>query len=763
MAEKFNDDLFEEQVYDEDLFEDAPLGVTEEPQPESYLTRPSSPDTPGAGSAFLEHGLSSATLGLTEPIAGAQRAVEDTVLRAVADKPLSWDDIKESYYAGKGEKKAELSKSMEEHPGASVAGELAGTLALPIPASILAKGGKLAKGAAKLLPNLQGYEKIEKARRLERKYSTLKEAEKAHRFARMARKGVAQKSFGEGLKGGAALGFTQGDARLLDGDISGTLEEVGISGGAGAIGTAMFSGVADETVNFIKKSPTLKRFMNSFLQGIRGRELDADAARDHVTRGGKKLLDNIQKTRRKLGKKYDEYLEFAETNNITIDTKEDLKRVWDIANRIEDPTLKSHVKEVIDALRPYVGDQGEKLVQSVEKSLVKKAAKTPAQLYREAADKSEKVILKKALRQKKAPVSTDEGVISAADILPEGRPETKAHVRHDIYEDIDPKTGIRTQRSEVTPRDITPFKPSTIERQVDPKTGRLVVSAEGVSPRVGDVVDTVDPSNLKVKRAQELKEVLNDFSLLRGEKKIPTDVQHEATVAASRIGEKFKAALPSEYSRVNKQYAGLKRAADFFNVGTADTAQAQQRIEDKIFNALTQTEDVKANRFMQNISRALQDYDPKLAKDIVGELDTLREHYLTNKGMGTTMADTGKIAMFTGGIKNIAQNLANLTGRVISLPARGAAPITKAGKETASKLANKSLEIVGYTPNKIQDTIQKIQAGGTKGYQSYIKPLERALKSKDRTRTSIMYGLMQQPAFREMVDALEGKEENENE
>lgn len=66
---------------------------------------------------------------------------------------------------------------------------------------------------------------------------------------------------------------------------------------------------------------------------------------------------------------------------------------------------------------------------------------------------------------------------------------------------------------------------------------------------------------------------------------------------------------------------------------------------------------------------------------------------------------------------------------------------------------------VNKTPQDIQALADIFSASDSKAAQSYVAPLLKASQADDRTRSAVLFGLYQQPAFREMKRKLAGDEE----
>lgn len=717
-------------------------------------------DEMGSSEAFLRHAGESTSFGLTDLATGAGAAAIEafpTEGDLALEKIGATGDIrnpKKAYYDTIKEQEMLRGKALEDAPLASVAGTLTGAFATPLPGSALAKTGKVGKGLSKLLPNLQGYDKITKARKLEKTYKGLEKAKQAQKFAELSRKMAIGKAGIEGLKTGAIYGAVKGESRLLEGDFMGAIEDSATGAAVGAGTAILFEGGVESVRQVVRKNPSIQRLWSSFMQGVKNKARNYEIVADEIRKTGKEYFNKIVNMKKSLGKKYEAFEQLAEMNNITINTKEDLDRIYQIANAIEDNTLRKDVQAVIDALRPYVGDQAEAMKAQMEKSVLKKQISKIGQLQ-EASIKAERQALKKQLKGNEQPLGFDEDVISAADVIPEGNPTTKATVRRDITEGME--KGVKTQTPDDTIITHTDFVPSKVQTEIDPATGRLVgmyqdLGSGKVTSKIGDVYDNIDPSNINYKRAKELESVLEKFTILKGDKTTPKHVQAEITKAVKSIENKRRDALKDleigglSKKQLDENYEALKLAEKEIGISGAKTKEVVQNTEDKIFEAITQGDDQKYRRYTQRIIQDLEKTQPKLAKDITSNFNKLRELYLTQRGTGT-LIDPSIRGVLLGNIKEIAQNITHKIGIGVGTPYR----LTKGVMKDAAGVANKSFEFVKMKSPQIEQIANKLSTKGNVA-QPYVNALKKAANSPEKTKNAILYGLYKTPAFRALLE-----------
>lgn len=784
MANEDLDKLFDEAVDLDQEFENAEdvsqmyAGSTYGNQQPLYQPEELAPGQMTKSEAAARQATSIYSLGLIDPLVGAGAAGVTALEPGISEAELNemyppkegeppfkiQDETPgEAYEAAKVQQKAMREKAWKDQMGASALGTVIGSFMTPIPGGVVGKMGKIGQAAEKILPSLKGYEKIKKARDLAKIAKDLKQYKRAAKLTGMARQAAAYKGGIEGAKAGVAFGLTQGDSKLLDGDISGALEDAINEGFAGAVTGTVFTGVTDEIVDQIKNSPFIQRVWKSFTEGVKGKVRNPDVAAEIIRKEGEKVFNNFRKLRQNLGKDYDLVDEIAAKNNIAIDTSDDLNKIWDIASNIEDPTAKKKVKSVLDALRPYVKENPaeSKAVKQVQKQILKKKLTTSEQID-EAAIKAEQKALKKALMSSDEYLGTNENLVDADEIIPGSRPSTMAVVREDTKQVINPKTGEIQERVITTPETFTEFKPGEIRKGIDPETGlEFAASKDYGSGKVMAAIseapgaEKFDATSLKLKQAKELEDTLKGFTALEGENKLPGSVQSEIQSSLSSMKDKRIAATEGieglDVASLNKKYKALKGALGVLGEEGANTKQVQNKIKDKIFNNLAQSNDTKANDYIRELTEYVSEYDKDLAKEVAQKFTELRNLYLTNKGAGYTPAGAGWQMNLLGGVRELSQKLANLAGRAGGLPYRAIKGVATSAASKGASLANKSISIITSDKAQIQKLIDKLNQAGA-GAQQFIAPLQKALSSSDRVKTSIMYGLYQQPAFRDTVN-----------
>ncbi len=155
--------------------------------------------------------------------------------------------------------------------------------------------------------------------------------------------------------------------------------------------------------------------------------------------------------------------------------------------------------------------------------------------------------------------------------------------------------------------------------------------------------------------------------------------------------------------------------------------------------------------------KELRKVDPALAQEINREVTDLRKmHKLSQPTEHIPHSTNIKVLMGTA--SGIINKVSNAIGKGITSVPRALAAETKNIK---TKLANRSLDIIESSPEQIQDIVERINNSSNNIYKSFLGPLEKTLKSPPRTKQSMLFGLYQQPAFREMLNNFYEKETEE--
>lgn len=766
MSKEF-DNIKDDFLDEDDSFLDAPHGVSEgqDEETETYLDREIKEPEIGKLDAFVQHAAPSASLGFSDVIGGAAGSAGHAYgsLMEKGELPAG-QDLLDTYYEAKGDTVKRRDEAMEAQPMASVSGMVAGGFASPLPGAIISKAGKAGKLASKLLPSLKGTDKIAKAGRLAEKAKLVGNLDRFNKLKKVQKTAALALAAKEGTKAGAIYAGTMGESKLLEGDVDGFINDVVSGGVSGGVLSAGFTGGTQVTGALFKKLPFIRNGVDSFKLGSKGIDLDEAEVNHAINKTASKFIKSFDDKLKELKIDKQDALDMVDELGITINTKADLVKAKNLVKGIQSDSHRKKAQQFLDVLDDYLGEG--KAYKQAKNGLEKKIAKARySDPVAEARVKLEKKQLKEAIETGKIPASSDDlGVISSKDILPEGGPEVKSQVKHNIMEEMTPEGRVNTH--EMKSQDVPEFRPSSIKRTVDPTSGREVaffkdLASGKVHAKIGNYKKALNSEKLSIKEAQQLKNLMNEYSALAKKENLPNDVRAAATEAAIKVNEKINGAAAKSgkpIDALNKKISNMLTAKDRVGISREITESDKETAKKTMAKFIAGIGDTNPVSDRNLVIQRLRKVDPKMAEEVAMELDELRRRYdLANKSSGSSNS-VNFLSAIWGSVNSVWNKAWNTLGQASSAPFRA---VSTAKQATTKSLANKSLAIVDASPAQLQGLITKIKDSGSKSYDLYAKPLQKALTSKPRTKQAIMYGLYQQPSFREMVDVLHTEEQPE--
>lgn len=715
--------------------------------------------------AFVQHAAPSATLGLSDVVSGAAGAAGHAY-GSLTDKGElpSKQELLDTYYEAKGDTAQKRAEAMEDQPIASIAGMVGGGFMTPLPGAVLSKGGKAAQGISKLLPSLKGADKISKAGKLAEKAKLVGNLDKYKKLKSIQGAAALKLAAKEGGKAGAAMGATMGESKLLEGDTEGFIKDTLGGGALGAATSAGFTAGTQVTGKLVNKLPFIQNALDSFKFGSKGVDLNEAEVNHSINKAATKYLKMFDDKLNKLKIDKEDVLNTMDELGITINTKDDLLEAKRKINAIESESHRNKARQFLDVLDDYLGEGKayKKIKENLDKKIIKTRYSDPVAV---AKTKLEKRQLKEAIEDRKVPTSSDDlGVISSHDILPGDGPDVKAQVKHNIFEKMT-KDG-PVQRHQMKAEIIPEFRPSKIQRSVDSDSGRDIARfkdfASGkVHTMVGEQSRALNAKKLSVDQATKLKELMNEYSFLAKKENLPNEIKKAATEAAKMINEKINGAadeIATPIRKINKDISNLLTAKKRIGLDKTITDFDKESAQKSMAKFIAGIGDKNPISDKNLVLQRLRKVDPKMADEITQELNDLRRQYeLSAKQQGSANT-TNFLHAIWGSVNSVWNKAFNTLGQASTAPFKVA---SSASKGVKSSLANKSLNIVEASPAQIQGVINKIQEGGNKASSLYLEPLKKAMKSKPRTKQAILYGLYQQPAFRELVDMMTEQEPEE--
>lgn len=522
-------------------------------------------------------------------------------------------------------------------------------------------------------------------------------------------KGMA---FGSGS--GAVSGFSSGDAKLADGEFSKALEEtsdtalggLALGGLLPAGGKVLVDGakkVAGGTKAVVNKvAPHLKTGYQLDQMRIGLNEKDITKANRSL---GDEVVKELQSMFEKNGMDSKKAKKMADEIGIRVDAGEDFTKVMEELNRIPiTDTLKSQKLPVLKDI---------KQIAAPDIVADEFASKSTNKLDMSRAKNVQKI-------QEKGGTLLDETL-------------EETPVASIIDGTTSPDQILSANQSFQVPGKIGKDGAPTIKN-----VSKLIQQAKKILP---EELATVDVENLTLK---ELDEVLEALEPHIGDWK-------SSPIGAQSVIRQLSGALRGKRDEA-LALAGQSNQA-VRNLDTGYSALNHSGIDSKLLNSprefnensikvqkmIKSGDPIRRNYFFEELKKV----DPDNWTDIERRADILNEgNYMVGK-----VEDASGNILNPKGAGNVAKATA-YTGVVASKVKDSALG------RGAQKLYKTSNEIATAGTNEIDNWIQAITNSGDSSSQSWLGPLQKAAQSDDRKRSAIMFGLAQQPAFKQLAQSM---------
>ena len=738
----------------------------------------------GAPEAFSRHFGYSASLGASDPVTAGICAL---MPRSDVDTQLEKEGFKlpsrrDEYYAAKkglveGREKASCDQML-----ASTLGIIGGGVASPIPGAIVGKLGKVGQMAETVLPNMKGYKLIGRLKDARDAALAAKQMEKAEKLQTMLGHVSRIKAAKEGAKAGAAFGLFGGDAKLLEGDVKGTAKEAA----SGAALGAFVGGTVDSALTGLgyryEKHPTIFKnlIVEPMKKGFQKLRLNEAATKERSEALITEQVKKVAQMQRQVGKEYDVIEKFAADQKITFDNKESITKLKQAIDKVEQPEAKARLQSALKVLKPYFDDiivdvkEPRELV-AMRKHISDRAAKAGTEGERLAILEEGKA-LEKAIKSGRENLGSEEYVVQGEEMLPGARSSTKAQVRKDMIEqDILDAEGkvVGSETGEIiSPKATTDFVPTDLEHVIDPITGRPVASykdaGKGQLHRFHGTPDApvtpttkINPEKMSLQQTKELEHELKRLQY-PGEGKL-SDLGTVTPVMGETLEQMGKERISGlgkmgpKAIETNTKYNAAKQARDM--LGLKDTVREEDitAATHGIYDKVTTNNTAQYNEFARDLGDQLNKIDPALSKKVLGVLEQSRQDFFVNRDAMT--GRTGLAPRSIGTISAAIREVANALGRAAGTVKDAGKSIFQVGAKVGKQaLDHKSLSVIKAPAAKIDQMIQKL-SGNPKAKEA-MNALLKAKESPDQTRAAIMFGLYQQPWFRE---AIKEEEDGQNE
>ena len=736
----------------EDMRDTSGLVSTIEPPKEGEM---------GPLEAAAIHAAPSMTLGLSDVLAGASGAAGHAYGSLMEGHGIpSKDELLDTYYEAKKGEGKRREKAMEDQPAASIGGMLGGgallTMASGPVGGVLSKYGKVGKLAANVLPNSKGFSeaaRIAKLAKTSKDMTHLYQTYKKLRAAALAK--AALTGLVEGSKAGAIMNSTMGEAELMNGDLAGTVKDAVEGAASGGLVGGLMSGSTALTSLALDAFPGTKSVVESFVAGRKGHELNHKYIDSNTEKLTRSFLKDMTKKFKTLGDDRDTLIKNAKRLKTMVKTEDDVADAVELLNHLDSKAFKAKSEDYMSILREHLGKSQE--MRKIEEALIKKQTQMNQMdlgLDEAASRKLAKDQISQVLRNGKTPTKVTEGNVNAKDIIDTNH-DIKMKVQQRNFETANPIT----KSTEITPTS------GKIRTGVDPETGlefgAIKNNATGKETiKVGGtpVTQLVD-GKATLDDAINLKKQIEDYTFLHANDKVPNEVKKNATKLVKQLQTRIDEAIAEgnpdvNLSEFNNKFNKLYNSFETIKVSTKPVSDVEKHEQlQKLSNFITSSNDSRTFSNLREFLRQLNIGAPEIAKKYGNEIKQMRK--LVELSAGTEYIPLGANQVLTtliGTIGGAINRAANLAGRVSK-------PIISPNviKRT---LASQTRKMTEASPEVVQNLINKISTSKNKSYETFKPVLEKLVGADDRRRASIMWGLMQQKEFRQLVDELHESDED---
>ena len=533
----------------------------------------------------------------------------------------------------------------------------------------------------------------------------------AAQAAKQGGKQLAKLGAKVGAQYGAAQGLGRSEAEVLERDLGGLLKDVGsealLGGGVGGVlpmaGTAV-KGAGKAVSGALESIPGAEAVKAGYKLGKEGISASYKSLMDEFGKLSKGLSTDIRTALRKEGVSKVEALELADAIGISLNAGDPIETAIEKAMNLKN-VPESERGRFTTFLQELIG-QDPKLNKKIQKIDAARAK----QIEKAARDGFE-VESTEAIGKRIEDIVPDSSVqgtlVGSEDLLKktteEGKEITKKVLNLQTLAD-----DVNAPNIDVT--DLTPTQMEDLIKQVNkfanPSKKDNVTEVESVAR--GLAAEFRNMSN-KATAGTSVESVNTNIAALIDAVKqtgMKGKVSSKAVGAAEGSGARF---LREEQERQLQ-----KKLMDSSQFGDVDTQSLFSRLKEV---------DPKFEKFEQRSG---------LLKDAMGVVDT-----------GMASGSTSLKGLMGGAQRTVAL-LGNVAGKAVK-KLEGASPSKTL--LTTGKLVREA------TPDSIQNILNAVE--GTQAYKAFIPALQEAASATtDASRKLIMFGLHQQPAFREMLRSI---------
>lgn len=594
------------------------------------------------------------------------------------------------------------------------------------------------------------------------------------------------------LAQGAVTGAIGGAATGL-GVAEGTLEEripaaLEMAQTGAVIGTAIPGGVAavkgikagGKAIAKVVKESDVGKIFKSYQQG---EDLLSDVVKNYqgLKDLGGEVTSELANKYKNLSKDLDAEFKKLSDNGVLVDIKpilEQRRKELLALSESQNPDISKNARKVLDVVDNYMyGKEQVKLVPKISpqekqlkdyKALLEKRNKLEIKKLQKGLTDQEEVALNK-LEQKKAKTEAVEGSEALNEPNIYASDEGKRVLTQDMGVNIGGELQSRTLSQNIQDMNLTP-----ISESIDPKTGARILSFKDEAS--GQVFSEAVPADLNIstdlkpikvrsgektkltpKELQDAEAALKEFTPVGAGMSLPPSVSK----ASSGIVKDIRELRPDSVKDILKSQSDLRSKYE---------SLAGKEIPD----VLSPSEQ-EASR--EQLAKLLMQFDPEMMKK--GKLPDIMEGFKSIKdqkdipGLKSVAPELAKkleaeapaiAEKIRLGLKLDPNELKTISpdvrAQVAATVGGGAGLISKgaafAGKK-AKSIGESTRAFVEKDPAYLGSIATKVKELGGVGVD-LSNVLLKAVDKEPRARNAILYSVMQNPAYREMIRSVEGEE-----
>jgi lysozyme len=496
----------------------------------------------------------------------------------------------------------------------------------------------------------------------------------------------------EGGKAGLLAGFGAGEARLGEGEVLDTLQETAATGlGGAAVGTGLSLGGTGlkKGAELIAETPLAKNIKLGYDAALRGLNISDDK---QITDFVRNTTADIRKqiSQRFKGASKKALLEQADEIGIRVSAGE---KIDDVINDIKE-TGAFGVKEQKE-LNRFVEDlRNLNLYDDVARDKLKKKLEQQAAVKLNKAERQGKMFRRReefedALEDIGEGVEQEGSVLGIEDIVDRPYEQPTKILTQGVLKD---------QEVPLKQYDLDALKLSELDEIISKVGTRAYQGADDAS----------------VPYAKDL---------YAGLRKLSNDAMEDSS-------------LPEKNKKLKALFDGLEslgiKPKDFFS----KRETIQDAVEDTIQQKLTASPLSSSDNKMQNFLKYLRRADEQLADRIEGEskfASDISKFVRQSEGEGSV-----SLKAAAGPVQKIFAKLGNVVG---------------AGVQSSKEMGKGAIEkLKSLTPEDVRILSSELSSQFGEKAAPYVNQLSKAVNAPGQRKTALLYGIYQQPAFREMLE-----------